>query len=251
VISDADPPASRPAGGRRFLPLAAIVVALVLCVAFRVDRYLSFQSLAAHREWLLDQVGRLGPAAGPVFAALYAVATALSIPGGIVFSITAGFLFGTVAGAAWGVIGATLGATAVFLAARTAFGDALRGRAGPWVDKLESGFRENALSYLLVLRLVPLFPFWLVNLVPAFLGVRLGTYVLATFVGIIPGALVYASVGSGLGALLERGETPDAGAILQPRVLLPILALAALSLVPVFYKRLRRARASEVPHGTD
>jgi uncharacterized membrane protein YdjX (TVP38/TMEM64 family) len=251
VISDADPRASRPSGGRRFLPLAAILVALVLCFAFRVDRYLSFQSLASHREWLLEQVARLGPAAGPVFAALYAVVTALSIPGAIIFSITAGFLFGTVVGATWNVIGATLGATAIFLAARFAFGDVLRNRAGPWIAKLESGFRENALSYLLFLRLVPLFPFWLVNLVPAFLGVRLGTYILATFVGIIPAALVYASIGSGLGALLERGETPDAGAILQPRVLLPILALAALSLIPVFYKRLRRARPAEAPHGTD
>jgi uncharacterized membrane protein YdjX (TVP38/TMEM64 family) len=179
------------------------------------------------------------------------VVTALSIPGAIIFSITAGFLFGTVVGATWNVIGATLGATAIFLAARFAFGDVLRNRAGPWIAKLESGFRENALSYLLFLRLVPLFPFWLVNLVPAFLGVRLGTYILATFVGIIPAALVYASIGSGLGALLERGETPDAGAILQPRVLLPILALAALSLIPVFYKRLRRARPAEAPHGTD
>jgi uncharacterized membrane protein YdjX (TVP38/TMEM64 family) len=103
---------------------------------------------------------------------------------------------------------------------------------------MEAGFRENALSYLLVLRLIPLFPFWLVNLVPAFLGVALGTYVFGTFVGIIPGSLVFASVGNGLGAVFDAGGTPDLGIIFEPAILGPILALSLLALLPVAYKRL-------------
>jgi uncharacterized membrane protein YdjX (TVP38/TMEM64 family) len=237
---------------KRFAPIAAIAVALVLAIAFRIDRYISIQALCDHREWLLDEIERIGvlPAA-LAFAAAYAVVTALSIPGAIVFTMTAGFLFGPVWGTAASVCGATLGAIAVFLAARTAFGDTLRARAGPWVRRLEEGFRENALNYLLVLRLVPIFPFWLINLVPAFLGVGLGTFVLATFFGVIPGAFVYASVGNGLGALLEAGEQPDAKALFQWSILLPILGLAVLALVPVFYKHLKRPQRRAAADGAN
>jgi uncharacterized membrane protein YdjX (TVP38/TMEM64 family) len=102
---------------------------------------------------------------------------------------------------------------------------------------MEAGFRENAFNYLLVLRLIPLFPFWLVNLVPAFLGVPLRTYVVATLLGIIPGSLVYASVGNGLGVVFDQGDTPDLGIIFKPAILGPILGLAALALLPVVYRR--------------
>jgi uncharacterized membrane protein YdjX (TVP38/TMEM64 family) len=131
----------------------------------------------------------------------------------------------------------------VFLIARTALGDALRAKAGPWMRRMEAGFRENAFSYLLVLRLIPLFPFWLVNLVPAFLGVPLGAYVLATFLGIIPGSLVYASVGNGLGVVFDRGGAPDLGIIFRPAILGPIVGLAALALLPVIYRKYKGRRA--------
>jgi uncharacterized membrane protein YdjX (TVP38/TMEM64 family) len=222
----------------RLAPLALLVIALGVAFALRLDRYLSFDQLAAHREWLLAEVARLGLLAPLCYVLIYAAATGLSIPGAVLLTLVAGFLFGTLAGTAIVVIGATLGAIIVFLVARTAFGDVLRKRAGPFIRKLEDGFRENALSYLLVLRLIPVFPFWLVNLVPAFLGVRLGTFALGTFVGIIPGAFVYASLGSGLGALIESGERPDLGIIFQPRVLVPLIGLALLALLPVVYKRL-------------
>jgi uncharacterized membrane protein YdjX (TVP38/TMEM64 family) len=235
----------RPGLARRLVPLALLVAALIAAFALRLDRYLSFDQLAAHREWLLAEVARLGMLAPLCYVVIYAAATGLSIPGAALLTLVAGFLFGTLAGTAIVVVGATLGAIIVFLVARTAFGDVLRARAGPFIRKLEDGFRANALSYLLVLRLIPLFPFWLVNLVPAFLGVRLGTFVLGTFLGIIPGAVVYASVGSGLGALIESGERPDLGIIFQPRVLVPLIGLALLALLPVAYKRLsgRRLRA--------
>jgi uncharacterized membrane protein YdjX (TVP38/TMEM64 family) len=230
---------------RRVLPLAALAAAIIAVFALRLDRYLSFEQLAAHREWLLAEVGRLGPLAPLLFALIYAAATGLSIPGATVLTLTAGFLFGTLAGTATVVVGATIGATIIFLVARTALGDALRARAGPSIRKLEAGFQENSLSYLLVLRLVPLFPFWLVNIVPALLGMRLPPFVFATFVGIIPGAIVYASLGSGLGAVIERGERPDLGIIFQPRVLGPLAALALLALVPVAYKHFHRPKARQ------
>ncbi len=241
-IEQGDRARRRPRLVRRLLPLGVLLAALVAAFALRLDRYLSFEQLAAHREWLLAEVARLGLVAPVLFVLVYAAATGLSIPGATILTLTGGFLFGTLAGTAIVVIGATLGAAIVFLVARTAFGDALRARAGPFIRKLEDGFRANALNYLLVLRLVPLFPFWLVNLVPAFLGVRLSTFVVGTFIGIIPGAFVYASLGSGVGALIESGERPDLGIIFTPRVLLPLVGLAVLALLPVAYKWLQRKR---------
>jgi uncharacterized membrane protein YdjX (TVP38/TMEM64 family) len=137
------------------------------------------------------------------------------------------------------VIAATVGATIVFLIARTALGDSLRRKAGPGMRRMEAGFRESAFNYLLFLRLIPLFPFWLVNLVPALLGVPLTTYVAATLLGIIPGGLVYASVGNGLGALFDAGGRPDLGIIFEPEIILPILGLAVLAILPVAYKKIR------------
>ena len=113
------------------------------------------------------------------------------------------------------------------------------------VRRMEEGFRRNALSYLLVLRLVPLFPFWMVNLVPAFLGVNLRTYLIGTFLGIIPGGFVYASVGNGLGAVFDAGGTPDLGIIFEPEILIPIIGLALLSLLPIAYRMVRKARGGD------
>lgn len=216
---------------------AAIFAALKLSGALD---HLSFAALARNREWLSTQVAALGLAAPVLFILVYAACTALSLPTGLLLSTLGGFLFGTLWGGLSILVGATLGATVLFLVARTALGDVLRARAGPFLQKLEAGFRENELSYMLVLRLLPLFPFWLVNLAPAFLGVRLSSFVIGTFLGIIPGSFVYASLGTGLGAVLESGGTPDGAAILQPRVLLPIAGLALLALIPVISKRLRR-----------
>lgn len=227
----------------RLAPLAILVAGFVLFFALDLDRFVGFDALHENREWLMSQVDRYGVLAGVVFIAIYAVVIALSIPGGAVLTVTAGFLFGTAWATVCAVIGATLGATAVFLAARTALGDILRAKAGPGLRRMEQGFRENALSYLLVLRLIPLFPFWLVNLVPAFLGVTLRTYVIGTFVGIIPGTFVYASLGNGLGALLDTGERPDLRIIFTPAILIPIAGLAVLALLPVVYKKIKARRA--------
>jgi uncharacterized membrane protein YdjX (TVP38/TMEM64 family) len=229
----------------RWLPLAVVIAAIAAALALRVDRHLTFDSLAANREWLLALVERLGFAAALLFVGVYALAVGLSVPGGTVLTILAGFLFGPLWGTLYAVVGATIGAAAIFLVARTALGDALRRRAGPIVRKLECGFRRDAFFYLLSLRLVPLVPFWLVNLVPAFFGVKLSSFVVATFLGIIPATAVYAGVGDGLGAILDAGETPDLGLVLEPRIFLPLLALAALALLPAILRRFRRGPARE------
>ena len=224
----------------RMLPLAVLFAAgAIAWFGFDVGQYISFEALKENREWLLAQVEQRAVAAALVFMTVYALTTAFSIPGGAVLTVLGGFLFGTWLGMFYVVFGATLGAIAVFLAARTALGAILRARVGGALNRMERGFRENALSYMLVLRLIPVFPFWLVNLVPAFFGVRLGTYVVTTLVGIVPGTVVYTSVGNGLGATLDAGADPDLGAIFQPAVFLPLVGLGLLSLVPVVYKRIK------------
>ena len=228
---------------RRLWPLLALAAAIALAFALGLDRYLRLEVLQQNRALLLDLVAQRPVVVALGYLAIYVAAVALSLPGAVILTLAGGFLFGTAVASVLVVIGATLGACLVFLVARTALGDALRARAGPWLSRMEAGFARNAFSYLLVLRLVPLFPFWLVNLVPAFLGVPLGTFAAATLIGIVPGAVVYASVGAGLGAVFDAGGTPDLGLILQPRVLLPLLGLALLALVPVAYRRWKGGRS--------
>jgi uncharacterized membrane protein YdjX (TVP38/TMEM64 family) len=223
---------------RRLLPLGLLIVAWIAFMLAGGYRYLTFSALAENRDWLSSLVQYWGLAAGFVFIAIYGALVALSVPGAAVLTIAGGFLFGTWLGALCAIIGGTLGATAIFLAARAGLGS-LAQRAGRFVGKFEAGFRADAFSYLLVLRLVPIFPFWLVNLVPALVGVKLPTYILATLLGIIPGSFVYASLGNGLGSVVEE---PDLAIVFRPSVLVPIIGLALLAVVPIGYKRWRAKR---------
>ncbi|MFT5182624.1 MAG: putative membrane protein YdjX (TVP38/TMEM64 family) [Alphaproteobacteria bacterium] len=227
------------------LKIALIVLlaaGLAVFFAFDLNTYVSIDSLKSHREVLREFVNQNGVLAAFLFGAVYAVVVAFSLPGGAVMTIAGGFLFGWLGGGLIVVVGATIGATALFLIARTAIGGFLESKAGPFLLKMEDGFRQNALSYLLVLRLIPIFPFWLVNLVPAFLGVSTTTYITATFFGIIPGTFVYASVGNGLGALFDAGDDPDLGIIFEPQFLAPLLGLAVLAIIPVVYKKCQNRR---------
>lgn len=226
----------------RWLPVVILLAGLGLFFALGLHKQVGFEALARHRNALNALVAGHPWLAPIAYIVVYVAAVAFSVPGGVWFTIAGGFLFGLFPGTLYAVIGATLGAIGLFIAARTAFGDVLRAKAGPAIRRMEDGFRANALSYLLFLRLVPLFPFFLVNLVPAFLGVSLRTYAIATFLGVIPGTTVFASVGNGLGAVLDAGGRPDLGIILKPSILFPILGLALLALIPVVYKRLRAAR---------
>ena len=236
-----NPPPQHGFSARRLAPLGLLVAAGVAFMAAGGDHYVTFAALAEHRGWLCRLVARRGVVAALLYSVAYAVLVALSLPGGAVLTFAGGFLFGTWVGGMCAVIGATLGATALFLAVRAGLGPntvgGLAPSAGPFLARLEAGFRAHAFSYLLALRLIPLFPFWLINLAPALAGVGLPTYLLATFIGIIPATFVYASLGNGFGKVVEA---PDANVLFKPGVLLPILALGVLALVPVWYQRWRR-----------
>ncbi len=231
---------------RSGLLLGAVAVVLIVVYASGLHRYLSLDQLTPHYEALRAWAERYPLLAPLLFGTVYAAAVAVSVPGALVLTLTAGFLFGTWIGGLVAVIAATLGATAIFLIARTSLGEPLRRRAtGAAFQRMQQGFQEDALSYLMVLRLLPLFPFWLVNLVPAFLGVPLRTFVLATAVGMLPGTLVYAGLGNGVGVVLAMGEEPDMGIVFRPAIFGPLLGLAGLALLPVLYKRWRRGAAGE------
>lgn len=226
----------------RLWPLAALALAIVLVFALDLDRFLTFEALREHRETLTRLVADHILLAALVFMLVYAVVIALSVPGGAVLTIAGGFMFGSILGTVLVVVAATLGATLVYLIAKTALGDPLRARAGPFLKRMEAGFQENALNYLLVLRLIPLFPFWIVNLVPAFLGVPLRTYVLGTLIGIIPGSFVFATVGAGLGSVLDGGQEFSPSSVLTPQIVIALVGLAVLALLPVVYRKWRNRR---------
>src|SRR6266566_2475699 len=227
-----------PLAPRRFVPLGILVIAGALFIVLGGYRYATFAALAENREWLCATVAHAGTKAIFVFILAYAGLVALSVPGSVYFTLASGFLFGPWAGTAYALIGATLGAIVVFLAARAGLAG-LAARAGPWVRRFEAGFRRDGLNYLLVLRLIPIIPFWLLNLVAGAIGLRLRVFVVGTFVGMIPVSFIYASLGNGLGTLAEEGRPPDLAILVRPSVFLPILGLAGLALLPVIFKRWR------------
>ncbi len=227
---------------RRLLPLLLLAAAVALAFALGLHREFSLETLREHRGDLNAFVADQGHGAALAFIAVYAVATLLFLPVGAVLTVIGGFLFGVAHGTFYVVIGATLGATALFVIVRYALGDLFRARAGPFLQRMEAGFRENALSYMLVLRLIPLFPFFIVNIVPAFLGVSLSTYVVGTLIGIVPGTLVFILAGAGLGSVLDQGGSLALGTLLTPEIVAGLIGLSLLSLLPVAYKRMQARR---------
>jgi len=221
----------------------ALLIALVLVVAafFALDgeRYLSLDAVKAHRDALLAFTQAHFVASVVIAFVVYVAATALSVPGGLVLSLTMGFLFGRWLGTALVVIAATTGATLAFLAARYLFADAARRRMGALGEKINAGFTENALNYLLFLRLVPLFPFFLVNLAPAFTSISLRTFVVGTLIGIIPGSFVLVNLGQTLGRI------DSLSGLLSTETIAAFVLLGVLALVPVVIRRIRSARAEK------
>ena len=240
-ISPKSPTATKPLR-RRILPLVVLVLGLVIAWASGVLDLLSFDTLRENRDVLQSYVAENPAISVLVFCTIYTFSVALSLPIGAILTISGGFMFGVWLGTTYVVIAATLGAVIIYLAARYAFYDLMHAKAGNAIRKMEEGFSENAFSYLMVLRLIPIFPFWLVNLVPALLGVKIRSFVFGTMLGIIPGTFVFASIGDGLGALFDQGKTPDLGIIFEPRILTPIIGLAVLALLPVAYKKLRKVK---------
>ena len=236
------PPARRGIWGRLALG-AVLALALFAAWRFGVFDYLNFETLRAQRQTLTTFVAANQILAFAAFIAIYVVVTTLALPGAFWITILGGYLFGLIGGAVATTIGATLGATALFVIARYLLADTLRARAGPFLKKLEAGFEQNAISYLLTLRLVPVVPFFIANVAPAFLGARLSNFVWTTAIGIIPGVIAYTWIGAGLGAAFDAGEAPDIAAF--ARELAPaFVALAALAIAPAIYSRFKRPKAA-------
>ncbi|MGB5093811.1 MAG: TVP38/TMEM64 family protein [Parvibaculum sp.] len=236
-MPDMSPPGKPAFSLKRLLPLVLLGAGLVGFFALDLDRYATLDALRDNRAALGAWVASHALLAALSYIGVYILIAAFSLPAGLVATLTGGFLFGTLSGGLYTVIGATIGATCVFLAAKTALGDVLRARAGPSLRRLEDGFGENAFSYLMVMRLIPIFPFFLVNLAPAFLGVPVSTFITTTALGIIPGTFVFASLGNGLGAVFDAGREPDLGLFFELQIIGPIIALACLALLPVIYRR--------------
>lgn len=219
--------------------ISMLPVALLLVIAIDPPHLISLSQLQARRHQLQELVRDHPTMSLLIYMATYFMVTGFSLPGALVMTLSGGFLFGMWEGSAAAVTGATAGATGMFLAARSAWGDALRSRAvkfGGLIERLEAGASRNAFTYILMLRLIPGVPIWLVNVTAGLLRMRTSSYVLATVVGIAPSTIVYSAIGSGLGRMFERGERPNPALLLQPQWLATLAGLAALALIPVAWR---------------
>ena len=217
----------------KFLILGLFVGGVIAFFAFGGQKYLNLETLKANRDALIQYADQNYALALLIGFLIYTVSTALSLPGGLILSLAVGLVFGRWAGTVLIVFAATLGATLVFLAARYLFADMARKKIGGLAKKINEGFTQDAFNYLLFLRLVPLFPFWLVNLAPAFTNVSLKTYVTATAIGILPGTFVFANLGQNLGRI---SSTKD---LLTPPIIGAFVLLGVFALIPVLYKKFK------------
>ncbi len=232
---------------QRALPVVVIACGLLGVWLSGAADYLSFDALVEFKTGLAEW-SKANPLAGPLaLVGIYALGTALSVRGMVWVTLAAGLQYGPVDGPAAVVAGATLGAVVVFFAARYAFADLLRSKAGKWLDKVDQEMREGQVSYLLTIRMVPVIPFWIANLAPAFLDVKARTFAWTTFLGIIPLVAVYCSVGAGVGTLLEAGQEPDLfGVLLDPKIMGPLALLISFSLLPVVLRKLKKRKLQQV-----
>lgn len=243
----ASPQSSRPLPRSllRRLPLILLIVAAVLGFIF-LGHWLNFEALAQHREHLLRLRDDHYLLTSLGFMVAYAIVVITSVPGALVMTLTGGFLFGLFPGALYNIFAAWSGAMLVFLAARTSLGHDIAARIanrGGRVARFQEALLDNEWSVLFSMRLIPILPYFLTNLVPAFVGVRTRAFAVTTFLGIIPADLIYTALGDGLGEVFSRGETPKLDVILEPKFLWPLIGLAALSFLPFLLRLARRARS--------
>jgi uncharacterized membrane protein YdjX (TVP38/TMEM64 family) len=230
-VSETVVPANSSAG--KIAIAAVIAVAIGAFFYFDLGRFLSLAALKDNRDKLLSFTEANYVSAAVLFILAYIAVTGLSLPGAVILTLAGGFLFGSVFGTLFVNVGATTGATLAFLAARYLLRDTVEQKFGKWIGPLQGGFTKNALSYLMTLRLIPLFPFFVVNLVAGLTRMNVGTYVAATALGIIPGSFVYAYAGQQLGNINSLKE------IASPHVIMAFVLLGLLALVPTLYKKFK------------
>lgn len=224
----------------RWIMLILLVIGIICFFYFHLYSYLTFTSLKKYHSILQQWTEQHYFLTILSYMLIYVLAVAISVPGAVYITLAGGLLFGPIA-TLYVVISATIGATILFLAVRTALGEWLAKSAKGWIKKMEKGFQENAFNYMLLLRLIPIFPFWVINIVAALLDVRLSTFIIATLIGIIPGSFVYVMVGNSLNEVFQKNQTPNLNIIFTPSILLPLLGLAILAVLPVIYKKWKGA----------
>jgi uncharacterized membrane protein YdjX (TVP38/TMEM64 family) len=222
----------------RFLPLVGIGCVLVLGYIFGLQDLLSLSGLRQHRAELTAFVEANLPLAALAYVLVYIGIVTVSFPGAGIMTITGGFMFGAALGTVLASISAASGATLFFLIARSSFGDFFLRRAGERVQRLRRGFIEEGFSYLLFLRLVPLFPFWLINLGAALCAMPLVPYVAATAIGVVPPTFAFALFGGGLGEALESEE----GIVISSKLVVALVLLSIAALAPPLVRRWRRGK---------
>ncbi len=232
---------------KQLIPLLLLSTLLFLFFFFRLDRYLNFNLLHEQRTNLLVWTKEHHFLAPLVFCGIYIISIAIAIPAALLLTITSGFLFGVSLGSIYVIISATLGASLLFFAVKMALFERLNHKGNKWIAKMRQGFQKNAFFYLLGLRMIPIFPFFIINIVAGALNVRNKIFIFATLLGGIPCTLIYTTMGHSLGGILDKHENPGLDIILTPALLLPLLILACLCLLPVFYNRIigKKAKSSE------
>ncbi len=231
--------------------LGVIIALLIAGYAAGLHEYFSLSNLIKHREAMVAFVSDNILLAALTYMAVYITVVAVSFPGASALTITSGLVFGGILGGMLTVVGATLGAMLIFLIARSSLGDVLEKKAGPFIQKMIAGFQKDQFQYLLTLRLTPIFPFWVVNIVPALLKMKLVPYAIATFLGIIPGTMAFAYIGAGLDSVIAAQEEAnpgcadagtcsiEIGALVTTDLLIALAGLAALSALPFIIKKIR------------
>mgnify|MGYP003336669066 CR=1 FL=1 len=230
---------------KRFGPVILVLALIGLALASGVTEHLTLAELKLRRDELQALVSQHPVLSLAAYILIYIAVVSLSLPAALIMTLSGGFLFGPWFGGLAAATGASLGAAVIFLICRTAIGDALRGKAGSTIARIEEGVRRDAFSYLLTLRLIPVMPFWLVNLAAGFVAIPLRTFLVATVLGILPGSLVYAGLGSGLGHVFASGQEPNLKVIFEPQVLLPLIGLSLLSLLPIVLRRFRKDETAQ------
>ena len=245
---------------KRFLPIVILAAIAGLIYWQGWYKYITIEQLALNREFLKDYIANNFLIALLAYMAIYTIVVALSFPGAAFLTLSGGLLFGVLVGGLATVTAATLGAVIIFLIAKSALGEQLASKAGPWVNNLQEGFKEDALSYMFFLRLVPLFPFWLVNIAPGILGVKLSTYFIGTFFGIMPGTFAYSYAGVGLDSVIDAQLKPyqeclasgktdctfafSPSALVTKEIIIAFALLGLVALIPVILKRFRKTSST-------
>jgi len=229
---------------KRLLPLAILLLGLILFFALGLDDILSFAVLSQHYTAIILWVEAHTLLAWGGFMLAYTLSVAFSLPVATLLTLAGGAVIGWPA-VLLVVVSATTGALILFLAAKGALADSLTRKAGPFVSRIKAGFDQSPFLWLLALRLIPAAPFWVVNIVPAALGMKTRDFLTATFIGIFPGTSVYIWVGRGFDTVLASGQTPDTTSLADPQIILPLTALGCLALVPLVVKFLKSRKTTQ------